>query len=84
MRVACSTLVKPTSKGASKEAPFLFPMQPHDWLWIASLAVGALNAWQNVRIQNAILGLKLELSERIADAEGDLKELRAMVRNSPR
>jgi hypothetical protein len=60
-------------------------MQPHDWLWIASIAVGVYNAWQNKSIENAILALKLELSERIAVAEGDLKELRAMVRaNSPK
>jgi hypothetical protein len=52
-------------------------MNPHDWLWIASLGVTVFNAWQNKSIQNAILTLKLDLVDRIAKCEGDIKALQA-------
>jgi hypothetical protein len=66
-------------------------MQPHDWLWLLPVAASAYNAWQNKSIQTAILTLNLALSnqigatrealtDRIAKAEADIKELRAIVR----
>lgn len=57
-------------------------MTPHDWLWVASLAFGAWNAYQNMSIQNAILSLKVELSDRIAKTEGDVKALQAAARST--
>ena len=62
-------------------------MQPHDWLWLLPVAASAYNAWLITKIQNAILQLNLDLSskaaamkeeliERIAKAEGDVRELR--------
>ena len=52
-------------------------MQPHDWLWLLSIAVGGFVAWQNLTIRAAILDLKIELIERIAKTEGDVKVLSA-------
>jgi hypothetical protein len=45
------------------------------WFSAAAFLMGALNAWQNKNISAAILGLKLELSERIWKTEGDVKAL---------
>ena len=51
----------------------------HDLAWVAATLLGALNAWQNKCIQTAILQLKLDVAERVAKNEGDLKELRALT-----
>jgi hypothetical protein len=51
-------------------------MRPQDWLWIASLLFGALNAWQNKSIKAALLELQLSLVDRIGKAEADLREIR--------
>jgi hypothetical protein len=53
-------------------------MSPQVWLTVVTLIVGALNAWQSANIRNAILGLNLQLSERIARAEGDIKAMQAL------
>jgi hypothetical protein len=48
-----------------------------NWLWLATIAFGAWNAWQNKSIQNAVLALKLDLVDRIGKCEGDIKALQA-------
>lgn len=58
-------------------------MQPHDWLWVLSLGVGLVNAWQNVKIENAVLRLRGELTERIAKVEGQV-QAQAQQAGSPR
>lgn len=50
-------------------------MDVRDYLWLGSLVFGAINAWQAKNIVEAILTLKLELVERIARTEGDVKAL---------
>lgn len=52
-------------------------MSGRDWIWVASLVVTVFNAWQNKSIQNAILALKLDMVERIAKCEGDIRALQA-------
>jgi len=52
-------------------------VQPRDWLWLASLALGAFVAWQNQAIQLGIERLRSELLERIAKAKRDVKALQA-------
>jgi hypothetical protein len=42
---------------------------------LVNLFFGALNAWQNKSIEGSILKLKLDLSNRIATSEGDIKAL---------
>lgn len=44
-----------------------------------NLGFGALNAWQNKKIESSILQLKLELSDRIGSSEGDIKALQQAV-----
>ncbi|MGH9345063.1 MAG: hypothetical protein ACRD19_15045 [Terriglobia bacterium] len=56
-------------------------MIQHDFLWLAVLAIGAINAWLTKSIKTEILLLKLDLIERIAKTEGDVKALRAGVAN---
>lgn len=55
------------------------PLTAHDFLWLIPAALGFVNAYQNKTINEAILSLKLELLDRIARAEGDIKELRAIM-----
>lgn len=52
-------------------------MNPHDLLWLAALGMGAWNAWLTRGTRNEILTLKLDLVERIAKVEGDVKALKA-------
>lgn len=59
-------------------------MQAHDGLWLLSLSVGivnlslgALNTWQNLKIENAVLRLRGELAERIAKMEGQVQAQQA-------
>jgi hypothetical protein len=52
-------------------------LSPQEWLSAGALAFGALNAWQNSNIKNAILALKLELTERMGKNEGDVKAITA-------
>ena len=52
-------------------------MNWHDWIIVASVAVGAFNSWQNKSIELAIEKLRSALVERIARAEGQLDTLKA-------
>jgi len=58
--------------------------QLKDWLWVASLGVGAFIAYQNVNISLAIERLRTELSNRIGKVEGDVKVLKATMPHSQR
>lgn len=55
-------------------------MNLHDLLWLAALAFGAYNAWLSKTTKNEVLTLKLDLVERIAKTEGDVKALKAVQR----
>jgi len=52
-------------------------MTPQTGLLLASLVIAALNAWLTKNIREAILQLKLDLVERIAKTEADVKVLQA-------